>query len=106
MERTKVAGILMVLIGSVGIYLIIVGMMILYLGFPMDLGKMMNRDGLIFILMGVTGILISDSVLMKIHLKKKIGVLERVLNELYSGHISHHQRICNLESENERPRNE
>ena len=106
MERTKVAGILMVLIASVGIYMTVIGMMILYLDFPMNLEKMMNRDGVIFILMGVTGILVSDSVLTKIRLKKEIGVLKRVMNELYGGHISHHQRICNLESENERRQNE
>lgn len=97
MEKTTIPKAITLMIGLVGIYLTIIGLMILYLDYPMDVEKMMNRDGLIFISMGVTGILISDIIHMKMTIKKKIRGMENIMNELYGGSINLIQRTYELE---------
>ena len=97
MEKTTLIRIGSLIITAIGIYLTIIGLMILYLDYPMNVEKMMNRDGLIFILMGVSGILLSDMIRIKIALKKKIKGLENIVNELYGGSISLIQRTYELE---------
>lgn len=97
MKPTTVIKATLLLMAFIGIYLTVTGMGILYLDYPMDLGKMMNRDGLLFILMGVAGIMFADLHITKMLLKEKTERVENITNELYGGHISLYHRICNLE---------
>lgn len=95
-RKTVIKGGLL-LLAFVGIYLTVVGMAILYLDYPMDLSKMMNRDGLLFVMMGVTGIMFADLHISKILMKEDIERLQNIDNELYGGHLSMYHRICNIE---------
>lgn len=82
----------------VGMYLIGVGVSILYFGHPMDLGQMMNRDGLLFLLMGIVGILWADLQLTKLAMSRKISDLTRRLEIAEAGIDNGQESVKGLRS--------
>lgn len=77
-------------------YLSVVGLMVLYMDYPMDLSQRMNTDGLLFILMGVMGIIVAGSIISGIDRRDETERTDRLLNELYAAYLSLHHRVCDL----------
>lgn len=75
--KVRASDVLLIAVGIVGAYLIGVGLSVLYFGRPMNLGRIMNRDGLLFILTGVAGILWADLQHTKIVMRRRVDQLER-----------------------------
>lgn len=96
MKRATPIKLVLLSVCAVGMYLTVVGLMILYMDYPMDLGQRMNRDGLLFILMGVMGIIVAGSIISGIDRRDETERTERLLNELYAAHLSLYHRICDL----------
>lgn len=74
--KIRASDILFGAVWIVGAYLIGVGFAILYFDYPMDLGGVMNRDGLLFVLVGVIGVLWADLQHAKMSLRERCAEAE------------------------------
>lgn len=87
----------LLLVALTGMGMIIIGMMSIYLDHPMTDGEVLNSSNMALMYLGIVGILFADLHITKGLLKDSVRNLQNIDSELYSGHLSLHHRICDLE---------
>lgn len=96
--KIRASDILLGAVWIVGAYLIGVGFAILYFDHPMDLGRIMNRDGLLFLLVGVVGVLWADLQHTKLSLRERCAESEEHIRIAESGLYDMQESVKGLRS--------